>query len=352
MSQLAQCLGYTYRMRLSARSVAFLILFSFFLLGVFVQLPLSKVFSAGTTPLSGYAWSDNVGWISVAGSNYGLTINADNTVTGYAWGDNVGWINFNATSCGAVPTLDPVTKALSGWAKALNGVGSDGCISLSGANYGVKIDGTHSYAWASDTLGWVDFYYVLIAGAAPTCSVTYTPTTFIIGQPYAVDWASTDATSRSYTLSNSQGQVIAGPYSVAVSGHAEGVSFTDLPVGTYTRNDSVTGFGGSGACAQTLVVANQATPAASGCLSVGSSSCSPPKKTARVTRGASTSVYWNVSNVTSCTVTANGTQIGTGLTNTVSYQPTNKTDIILTCTGNGGFADQAVINITPIFIEI
>src|SRR4030065_362935 len=52
--------------------------------------------------IAGYAWSENIGWISFncinqgtcATSNYGVTINSGGDFSGYAWSENVGWINF------------------------------------------------------------------------------------------------------------------------------------------------------------------------------------------------------------------------------------------------------------------
>lgn len=107
-----------------------------------------------TQGFTGYAWSGNTGWINMSG----VTVNNDNTLAGYAWGGSAGWINFGSNpSCGAAPTINPSTKALSGFARAINGVSSDGCISLSGSGYGVVLNGASTYAWASDTLGWINF---------------------------------------------------------------------------------------------------------------------------------------------------------------------------------------------------
>jgi len=54
----------------------------------------------GTDNVFGWAWSENVGWISAnchsggGAKNYGLNIGGDGTLTGYAWSENVGWISF------------------------------------------------------------------------------------------------------------------------------------------------------------------------------------------------------------------------------------------------------------------
>jgi hypothetical protein len=147
-----------------------------------------NVRAAGTDlgSLSGYAWSDNLGWISFSGvtgngSSYGVTIKADNTLDGYAWAnprddvsttDNIGWISFNAAdtaSCGfGAATLTGTT--ITGGAKVLSADnnGWNGCISLSGTfpSYGVTLNSSGSsqsgtldgHAWADSTVGgWISF---------------------------------------------------------------------------------------------------------------------------------------------------------------------------------------------------
>jgi hypothetical protein len=59
--------------------------------------------------LTGYIWSENIGWVSLSYENtsscatvdYGVTNNGRGNLSGYAWGENVGWISFKST--GAVP---------------------------------------------------------------------------------------------------------------------------------------------------------------------------------------------------------------------------------------------------------
>ncbi|OGI88133.1 hypothetical protein A2995_00135 [Candidatus Nomurabacteria bacterium RIFCSPLOWO2_01_FULL_33_24] len=56
--------------------------------------------------LTGYAWSENYGWISLncsndnscASSNFKISNNGNGTLSGYAWGENIGWINFGPHS--------------------------------------------------------------------------------------------------------------------------------------------------------------------------------------------------------------------------------------------------------------
>jgi hypothetical protein len=129
--------------------------------------------------LTGYAWSENIGWISFNGANYGVFVSPSDgkTLTGYAWSSNIGWISFNAadtSSCGSGGATLAGTKplvSLSGWARAIAGGtssagGWDGCISLAGSGYGAQA-GSYSqaggggllqgYAWGSSVVGWVQF---------------------------------------------------------------------------------------------------------------------------------------------------------------------------------------------------
>lgn len=52
------------------------------------------------TALTGYAWAENAGWISLNPANGGVTNNAEGTLGGYAWGEHIGWINFAPTNGG------------------------------------------------------------------------------------------------------------------------------------------------------------------------------------------------------------------------------------------------------------
>lgn len=49
--------------------------------------------------LSGWAWNENIGWISFSGANYGVTIDILNgDFGGWAWNDIIGWISFNCAN--------------------------------------------------------------------------------------------------------------------------------------------------------------------------------------------------------------------------------------------------------------
>ncbi len=55
--------------------------------------------------MSGYAWSENAGWINFNPTGGGVSLdNATGEFRGYAWGENIGWLSFNcidALSCAA-----------------------------------------------------------------------------------------------------------------------------------------------------------------------------------------------------------------------------------------------------------
>jgi len=138
-----------------------------------------KVFSQSPFSITGYIWSDTIGWVSahcsdlgVCGvANYGLSINNGGQISGYAWSENVGWISANSSELNGCPQAPCTARFnggdLSGWMKAIAGSdaqsgGWDGFISLSGSNYGPTLeeDGSFSgFAWGSDIVGWADFSF-------------------------------------------------------------------------------------------------------------------------------------------------------------------------------------------------
>jgi len=139
----------------------------------------------------GWAWSENIGWISFNcdnpellscdTSNYGVNIDSAGNFSGYAWaggGENVngslaptiGWISFNEADLVGCPSgqceakLNLQSKNVSGWARALAyGGGWDGWIKLRDLGYGVTLDATldpsefKGWAWGSDVIGWISF---------------------------------------------------------------------------------------------------------------------------------------------------------------------------------------------------
>lgn len=132
--------------------------------------------SNNTSPVVGYAWSYNIGWIQFSGSTtanskFGVKENmSTGALSGYAWSSNIGWISFNGTK------VNLANGILSGYAQACsafadknkcsgaldpNSGGWDGLIHLSGTATNGKVykvtqnsDCTWSgYAWGSNVIG-------------------------------------------------------------------------------------------------------------------------------------------------------------------------------------------------------
>src|SRR4030043_2364322 len=118
--------------------------------------------------VEGWAWSENVGWISFNSlncdadenglsdgnppdcpaigapiTNYGVDVNLTTGLfSGYAWSENVGWISFEQADLAGCPEapcearLDTGTKEVSGWARVLATDSSwDGWIKLRSATF-------------------------------------------------------------------------------------------------------------------------------------------------------------------------------------------------------------------------
>lgn len=151
-----------------------------FVIILFLVLPffISLAQEVENGELSGWAWSENIGWISLSCENTGTCGTSDYKVqinsssgdlSGYAWSENVGWIDFKPA--GPYPSepdesakYDFDSAQINGWAKAVAGSdGWDGWIKMSATNpnYAVTKDGLEcnftGYAWGSDVIGWVHF---------------------------------------------------------------------------------------------------------------------------------------------------------------------------------------------------
>ncbi len=152
---------------------------------------------AGSTDhLFGWAWSENIGWVSFNCTNentcdsvdYGTDIenSGDRAFSGQAWSENIGWISFERSETGAPPEADPVNNGncdnciawldtsadpteARGWARALAGAddpgdGWDGWIRLdsdAGGYEGVNLnknpdpDEFEGWAWGDEVVGWI-----------------------------------------------------------------------------------------------------------------------------------------------------------------------------------------------------
>jgi hypothetical protein len=88
--------------------------------------------SPSFSPLTGWAWSSNIGWISFNSSNtgggatYGVQVDLNTgRMSGYAWSSNIGWIQFgglNHTPVNSGNAMVNLTSgAVTGWARACGG---------------------------------------------------------------------------------------------------------------------------------------------------------------------------------------------------------------------------------------
>ncbi len=112
----------------------------------------------------GYAWSDNIGWISFSCKNedavadYGVDIDNSDLMadqwelSGYAWSDNIGWITFNRSQLSGCPSgtgcyswVDTSVGTLNGWARACS-------VFASGCSGSLKSSGLGGWD------GWLKFY--------------------------------------------------------------------------------------------------------------------------------------------------------------------------------------------------
>lgn len=282
----------------------------------------------GGTVITGWAWSDTIGWIdlncantnSCGVHNFGLSVAQNGDISGYAWSDNIGWISANTSDLAGCPSGACRAKVsgnnLQGWMRALsqNGNGWDGWISLSGSGYGPTTSGGNfsGYAWGSDVIGWMDW---------------------------------------------SQAHTTFGQCAVSYSCSGQTIQQTDT----------------------SCEVNNVTTCTAPAFCSAGSSACLYPDITyptagnlsvrpAVVPSGFTTAVHWDVQNVTTCTVTGtngdtwtvlgaadNNWKSASGANGKRSRPITAQVTYTLMCTGVNGLQSEpqtATVNILPIFQEV
>jgi hypothetical protein len=159
-----------------------------FITAIFILVSVFFIFSHQVQAIGntrGWAWSENIGWISLNCNNaiegkpagtcetidYGVSIDTSTgKFSGWAWSENIGWINFGPS--GPYPTTpnneatieiktvcgDAGTEIVTGWAQVES---TKGWIKMSGNNYRVKrdddiIDNLTGWAWSED-FGWISF---------------------------------------------------------------------------------------------------------------------------------------------------------------------------------------------------
>jgi hypothetical protein len=183
--------------------------------------------------ISGYAWSDNIGWIKFGGlssfpTGSGTTPqNAQLEYLDYGAGAGagatqanlVGWARACAgTANGDCSTMQPSADGWDGWI-SLNGSSLDG---KSGYSVSLKGDGVTltGYAWGSDVVGWIDFDGVTLS-AIPVIPVTINylnaaSSSISTGNSTTISWSSTGADTCSLKI----GEAPFNSGSTATSGSA------------------------------------------------------------------------------------------------------------------------------------
>jgi hypothetical protein len=364
-----------------------LVLFAFFI-SYYANIPQGVVSEAAQTSndLSGYAWSDNIGWISFKGTNYGVSFTqSTGNMSGYAWSDNIGWISFNASDvagCPAAPCSPSIhngTGVVTGWAKALSASGGwDGWIQLSGSwspSVSFSSNVASGYSWGSDVVGWVSWsgvgysvtklvcengannppacttydpcengannpptcttYDPCANGAnnPPTCTV-FTPTATLSASPTTIDqgqsatltWSSTNATScvgTGFTAGGASGTRSTGAINTP---------------GTSNYQVVCTGAGGSSAPAFASVIV----------LAPNVSISADP---IRVQSGSNSNVSWDASQVNSCAISGPGLS-RTNYPGQQSVPISAQSTYTITCQTNGSpITDSVIVNILSEFQE-
>ncbi len=170
-----------------------------------------------------------VGWINFScksssdecsgpAGNWGVTFNTTHDsnlgkLSGYAWSNNLGWLSFrpsDVSSCFANGSTDPTVAQIVnlddpngglkiiGWGKFLSGNddpsdGWDGCVSFTKTDnlYRTTVQYPNGrlggYAWGSEVVGWISFdcngcnATAVISQTAPTLDLTVSDPTLVIG---------------------------------------------------------------------------------------------------------------------------------------------------------------------------
>ncbi len=321
--------------------------------------------------------SGTTGWISLAGSNYGVTQGASGW-SGYAWGDTaIGWISMsgvvNGTPYGVKLATPPITASCS----VSPAIGdSNTQFTWTANNISGGTSSSYNYSW-SGSGG--------LSGSTQSVSETYN-----VNQP--------TSENGSVTVTDSQGNS-SGP--IACTNANGGSSITVYPTPTATlkasKNPITNGqsttltWGSTNAtsCTSGFSTSNSTsgsaqvtpTPLSSQCTSTsGSTTCSVPYSVTcsnlggsatantivtviepnvsitadpgRLSSGSSSNISWTSTNTKSCTVTENSSPFATGTSgNNQSSGPiTQQTIFNIVCTTNGSSVSaQTIVNILPIF---
>ena len=338
--------------------------------------------------VSGFAWSDTIGWISFnctdtsscGTADYGVAIDEQGGImSGYAWSPHIGWISFNESELSGCPSGQCRAKlsgnALQGWAKALaanqaeNG-GWDGFISLKGSQYGVTRaeNALGGFAWGSDVLGWIDFsggaYSGVSVGYGPVSALLQaSPTQVAQGGSATLSWTSTNATSCSGT-GFATGGTTNGSTSVSPSVKTTYTLTCENPLTANSDQETILVYDVE--CSDGID--NDADtktdyPADTGCTSASGDNensatlvnASISASRTSVLTGNTVVITWNASSVSSCTVSGTNGNSWNGTSGVETSSPiTETTTYTLACLDLEDVpapAESVTINITPVFEE-
>ena len=279
-----------------------------------ILLPHRAVSDSTAGPLTGWLWSDTIGWISLNCAdvnpsctvNYKVSVDASGNLSGYGWSENVGWVSFNAAQLSGCPqtqtgntTCAPTITngTFQGWARVCGGMddsalnqttsnntcgngagtrtdGWDGWISVYGLSpypYGGSVGSSGSvtgYAWGSDVVGWTSFQANSTYRCSPQASYCQNSTTLCT---YDVNSCSFSCTACAWQC-----------------GGSPGACLSPTPICSITSNPEI------------------------------------------VASGATTTVSWSSTNAISCTVSGNGnswsgtsgSQVSNAINGTATYTET------------------------------
>ena len=301
--------------------IAIIIAGAMILAGAAMVIPWAANSQVTSVPIRGYLWSQNIGWVdlnclnaSICGtSNFGLSLAQDGTISGYAWSDTLGWISANSADLSGCPTAPCTAKVtgsnVNGWLKVINGGGAqsggwDGFIRLNGVTL---VAGTFAgYAWGDINVDWLDFSRATTAWG--TCTPTYSCSGLNIIYTDTTCVQSTTATCIAPAFCSAGSSVCNSPAPTAVGS---------------STNSTISGH-------------LQAQPSI-------------------VAKGKTTKMYWNFSNVSSCSVTGtngdswSGTSGGGIVTGAVNAKTTYTMDC--TALNSTHVIETTSVNILPTFQE-
>lgn len=399
----------------SLQKLFLFILFLFFAVTAYFILFVSLVSAQATgvpqgLELNGYAWSENIGWISLncltggtgqsnicSISNYKVSVSSNGTLNGYAWSPNIGWIrfNFNSISEPQYPSgRGTVAESASlngtypnfssrGWIRACAGTDSndwcgntninpmsgnwDGWISLRGtgdisgiSEYGFTTGnfGSPQYVWGGDVIGWVDFSSHLTFYEPP--NITGLGCTIPDGQGSCngnLTWTMPD---------NLVGQRVVKSWPQPVTELSTNRTGTNFPA-TLVYGSNIFAIRGTGNTDLARWDTNVSCQGANSAFNTTSGTCEPasvdsPNITLRanppiVRRGASLIIEWTIQGLNpadgSCTIIGPGINQTVTTTGSETVVINNVSRYVMRCEGNFPTVEQVInASVLPSVIEI